>query len=559
VGGWGTAKTVPNNIAEAARVAAETARDNAETARIAAENARIAAETARATAEAARIAAETGRGSAETARATAETARVAAENARIASETARIAAETARASASAASVSQANAARDQAIQAATIPAVGADNIVYRRSRSLALVNGFPGFKTGIPAVAPELYLVTAAYPLNDGSWPHSVAALKNTITLTFTPGASNSNYIGPRLLSTGTVWATGRKIIAGAWLRQTDWAAMNTFFEPYVRWLNNANAQLSIITGVFLTAAQLGVVGSTSSANGLTLTVVAVRNNDCYVTITASAPANAFGVQVFFRASNSPVGSVWRMAHPVLLADCDVLDPFTVYGDNATEVDLGVAAKALADNVILGAKSVVHIGMSITAGIFTGGPANPYWGQTVAANRGYSYTNKGVNGSTMAVVSGQNPMVSRFAADVTAFNPYECWIDAGTNDWGFNVPIGSSANLVDTTTFFAALYQCAIAHLNVRPANRLLLLTPTKRSEGVANGVGATMENYRQTIRDVATLLNNGAYKGRVTVIEMDTLTRATFDANPSYWDSSGFHPNQAGHNAIAQLVNNVF
>ena len=206
-------------------------------------------------------------------------------------------------------------------------------------------------------------------------------------------------------------------------------------------------------------------------------------------------------------------------------------------------------------------RSAVFVGDSITAG---SGTEKIYYEYLQEALGFGSVTAMGVAGSCISAASdyGQSnqPLIDRYQNIPTADLIV---VFMGTNDYGHETPLGSAEDTQDGT-FYGALNTIVPALAEKHTSGKLVFVTPLHRYgfgtsailgtqftyDSEPNGVGATLGDYVQALKTVCA--NNG-----VSVI--DLYTECTLDpadeAVRTSYMSDGLHPNAAGHELIAQIL----
>ncbi|WP_295819866.1 SGNH/GDSL hydrolase family protein [uncultured Deinococcus sp.] len=198
-------------------------------------------------------------------------------------------------------------------------------------------------------------------------------------------------------------------------------------------------------------------------------------------------------------------------------------------------------------------------------------PADRVFGAILARRRGWAFLNRGSTGTTVAT-GVANSMVSRYQTEVNQYNPAHVTVFGGHNDLNNSIPLGSSANLTDTSTFWGALYTLLKGILDGTSANVTVMTmlvrpfsdytTPSNPDALKVNAAGFTAEDYRSATRDVVSLLHQTpAYSARIRLVDTGMLLagvclsqRNMFYDNPAASPNSD-HPDYAGHAALADLL----
>jgi len=206
-------------------------------------------------------------------------------------------------------------------------------------------------------------------------------------------------------------------------------------------------------------------------------------------------------------------------------------------------------------------RSAVFVGDSITAGV---GTDKIYYQYLEEALDFGSVTAMGVGGSCISAASdyGQSnqPLINRYqsipSADLIV-------VFMGTNDYGHETPLGTVEDTQDGT-FYGALNTIIPALVAKHTSAKLVFVTSLHRYgfgtskilgtqftyDTLPNGVGATLGDYVTALKTVCA--NNG-----VSVI--DLYTECTLDPTDAAvretYMPDGLHPNAAGHEVIAEIM----
>ncbi|MBQ4547402.1 MAG: hypothetical protein IJA17_09650 [Oscillospiraceae bacterium] len=206
-------------------------------------------------------------------------------------------------------------------------------------------------------------------------------------------------------------------------------------------------------------------------------------------------------------------------------------------------------------------KSAVFVGDSITAG---SGTTKKYYEYLDEALGFGSVTGMGVGGSCFSLYSDygtkNQPLMSRYqnipSADLIV-------VFMGTNDYGHETPLGTIDDTKDGT-FYGALNVIIPALVAKHTASKIVFATPIHRYgagtsgilgtkftyDNIPNGVGATLEDYADAIKEVCE-------ENDVTVI--DLFTECPIDPTDAEvreeFIPDGIHPNAAGHEVLAEIM----
>ena len=130
----------------------------------------------------------------------------------------------------------------------------------------------------------------------------------------------------------------------------------------------------------------------------------------------------------------------------------------------------------------------------------------------------------------------------------------------GTNDYGFNTPLGTEEDTSDIS-FYGALYEMLTGLRKEHPDAAIVFMTPLHRTgfSGVdydrqRNDAGYSLYDYIDAIKIQCT-------KFEIPVIDTNTV----YGLNPSDEDvknkylTDGLHPNEEGHRILAERIASCF
>lgn len=212
-----------------------------------------------------------------------------------------------------------------------------------------------------------------------------------------------------------------------------------------------------------------------------------------------------------------------------------------------------------------GGKKANFLGDSITYGAYTPvGGSSPSERATkryceiacellgIAVCRNYGASGTSISAtSTIAPESAMSTRYSNMDNDADLIV-----VAGGTNDYGTDVVLGTIADTTDVS-FYGALNVLCNGLQTKYLGKRIVFITPIHRANEGANSAGATLDQYRQAIYDVA----KGVYGFAVIDGEQMGISCAnsTFKGTYIY---DGLHPNPPGHEvygkALAHALNAV-
>lgn len=167
-----------------------------------------------------------------------------------------------------------------------------------------------------------------------------------------------------------------------------------------------------------------------------------------------------------------------------------------------------------------------------------------------------SYLNKGVSGSSMAngTANGDGTNKTGKTVDYTQFDLVT--IEAGSNDYKLNVPLGNRGLIADTNfdtnTFYGAYRDLLQYILSIKPTIRIVLLTPPRRKqsgytdEGL-NEQGLKMYEYVLAVKDIAEMYG-------LPIVDQWHESGFTY-YNATTYTIDGVHPNNLGYERLGHLA----
>ena len=202
-------------------------------------------------------------------------------------------------------------------------------------------------------------------------------------------------------------------------------------------------------------------------------------------------------------------------------------------------------------------RSAVFVGDSITAG---SGTTKLYY-RFLEESLGFgSVTGMGIGGSCISSGSdyGNNntPLINRYK-DIPSADLIQIFM--GTNDYGHATPIGSPED-TQASTFYGALHTIIPYLLETHKESKIVFVTPlhrnakstgtTSESEYDSNASGHTLHDYVEAIKQVCAMHG-------VSVIDLYTESEMDprLDPNNAAYFPDGLHPNAAGHELIAGIM----
>lgn len=196
--------------------------------------------------------------------------------------------------------------------------------------------------------------------------------------------------------------------------------------------------------------------------------------------------------------------------------------------------------------------TAAFVGDSITFGVGTEKEEDLYWRRLEKTLEFTEVTGLGVKGSCVSAASTMGMQSGPLAKRVTQFPDVDVlFIFLGTNDYGFDTPMGTMADTMDLSFYGAWNYTLKYLKEN-RPNTQVVLMTPVQRVELEAdkqNNQKLKMADYAEAIRQVGAAHN-------LPVIDLyaetaDTFTLLTFQQ----YMPDKLHLNGAGHEVVAKII----
>lgn len=123
----------------------------------------------------------------------------------------------------------------------------------------------------------------------------------------------------------------------------------------------------------------------------------------------------------------------------------------------------------------------------------------------------------------------------------------------GTNDFGLSTPLGSEENRTPSS-FYGGMLELLAGLKAKYPGVPIIFLTPLQREkEEFPNQQGQLLEDYVAVIREICA--QQGVY-----VLDLFAEESLNFRESMEQYMPDGLHPNQAGHQLIAEYIyHNLF
>lgn len=189
-----------------------------------------------------------------------------------------------------------------------------------------------------------------------------------------------------------------------------------------------------------------------------------------------------------------------------------------------------------------------------TEGVAEGEIVRGYIGD-VARRKQMLVTNSGISGSTLGNYSSDS-LINRYS-NFTYTNYDFVTIEYGINDFGHDIPVGTSADAAGNSTFAACLKTIIEYILTANPIIGLIICTdPDVR--------GTTTNNNSNTLKDYADVTLEIAKQYRLPVCDwfygsgINAITKGNGTSRYAL-TQSGTHPSVYGHMRMGAMLNQVF
>ena len=204
----------------------------------------------------------------------------------------------------------------------------------------------------------------------------------------------------------------------------------------------------------------------------------------------------------------------------------------------------------LSESPLYGKKMLV-IGDSLIYGHTVGNDIT--WPNLLAMKYGMTVDNQGINGSTVAVVTGQTtyPMCVRYA-DITTENPDIVIVEGGANDRNKQVPIGMNID-TDTGTFKGALNTLIDGLRSKYPHAVIMMMTTYHR---LRRGDGNSMPDelrYSIAMMEVCEFRGIPCYNNMMSGIDLSDANIRTWADEGLWLDAAmNYHFSEAAYKFLA-------
>lgn len=204
--------------------------------------------------------------------------------------------------------------------------------------------------------------------------------------------------------------------------------------------------------------------------------------------------------------------------------------------------------------------TINFLGDSITEGVGTTQENKRYF-EIIKRNQELKEVNGyGISGTRLAkqIGTSENPRYDiYFASRVDDMKDADAVVVfGGTNDYGHgNAPIGTFSDRTPDT-FYGACHDLYIKLINKYPGKPIVIMTPlhrlTENEIKIKHGVTVTLKSYVDIIREVAEF-----YSLPVCDLYKNSGIQPIVPVLMEKFVPDGLHPNDAGHELIAQRLEN--
>jgi len=200
-------------------------------------------------------------------------------------------------------------------------------------------------------------------------------------------------------------------------------------------------------------------------------------------------------------------------------------------------------------------KTIRFFGDSITAGVISGTHSNADKGySTLFCNKvGATEINSAIDGSSTATRNGAYNSVYDIINGLSTVNADYIIIASGTNDYYYQVPIGTFDS-TDQSTFYGALNQICTKLASIAPNVPIIFITPiNKPTASTAITKVSSLNDYRNAIFEVAVSYGHSVVNG--ASLGFPTKHGENLNAYSYKVIADGVHPSVDGHKLYARSL----
>ena len=193
------------------------------------------------------------------------------------------------------------------------------------------------------------------------------------------------------------------------------------------------------------------------------------------------------------------------------------------------------------------------IGDSITSGV--GVTSTQTYHYLLGQDRSVSVTNLGESGQTLTTNAFRSGLKSKLNS---SYGKDLITVFAGTNDWSFNIPLGSELEIGDYAIRPCMNYFIQQIKLN-SPSSVLIFILPTYR-ERTSDGT----ENVFDPVNDIGLRISDYVNAEKQMCIKNGVRYSNAYDydglkiSNIDSWTTDDLHLNASGHASIESLLFNT-
>ena len=167
----------------------------------------------------------------------------------------------------------------------------------------------------------------------------------------------------------------------------------------------------------------------------------------------------------------------------------------------------------------------------------------------ISNNYGLPSCNKGVSGMRYYHPENDELDINKHieSIDLSLFKSVSIML--GTNDWGNNTPLGENVNSNDPACMYGAINRLIAYIREQNPSIAITIFGPIYRSDKIVNGLGMTLSEFNEKLRDVV-LYNH------VKFVDM-LNTSGIGPQNSDVLLADKLHPNTNGYRVLAARIYN--
>ena len=211
---------------------------------------------------------------------------------------------------------------------------------------------------------------------------------------------------------------------------------------------------------------------------------------------------------------------------------------------------------------VLTGKKILIMGDSITGG-YGIEDYSLTWCGMLETECGMEVTCNSVNGSTVSAAEKYGYYVGACYWPISYRETPEgdfdvVFVQGGSNDWRYELPLGEDPDSRDTYCFMGAL-NVTIDRLQEAYPDALLLFSTPWNSDGSVSGLGYALEDYTQAVLDVCQRRGIACFEACDP--EVSGIDAASWEFRSTYFltQNDMFHMNEAGHELFFPAISRWF